>query len=396
MILPEGALRRAAWPGHRPAGTDDDFFLPGIGRFREAFSIFLVAGPGWFKYLMITGLQPGPEPRRIFMGRLETMADAARQAMIHVLDLEPQDRVLVVTDSATAACGQAFVDGASAHGCSVQVFFLPDEGRPLQKMPSAMPPLLEDTTVVVNAIVGDSREIPFRLQWIHAIEVTGRIRMGHSPGIDEDMMVSGSMNVDYARMMTAAEGLLANFAGAAGVHITTPAGCDLHLDLTDRAFIHDLKATVETGANLPCGEIYCAPVESGADGVLVVDGCFGTHGEVPAPVTITVAGGRAVDVACANEAVKGIVTGLMDTDRGARTIAELGIGLNPGARLTSRMLEAEKAHRTAHIAFGDNEGFPGGRNRSTMHMDYLIKQPTMQVSYPGGKTKVVMKDGDPV
>ena len=47
-----------------------------------------------------------------------------------------------------------------------------------------------------------------------------------------------------------------------------------------------------------------------------------------------------------------IINGLMDTDPGARTIAELGIGLNPGARMTARMLEAEKAFRTAHIAFG--------------------------------------------
>ena len=62
--------------------------------------------------------------------------------------------------------------------------------------------------------------------------------------------------------------------------------------MTGRPFIHDLKATVEVGANLPCGEIYCAPVETGADGILVVDGCFGCHGQVPAPVAITVAGGR--------------------------------------------------------------------------------------------------------
>ena len=78
-------------------------------------------------------------------------------------------------------------------------------------MPAEMPALLEDTTVVINAIVGDSREIPFRLQWIHAIEVSGRIRMGHSPGIDEDMMISGPMNVDYGQMLAAAEGLIAGF-----------------------------------------------------------------------------------------------------------------------------------------------------------------------------------------
>jgi len=330
------------------------------------------------------------------MDRLETMSAAAREAMIHVLDLVPEDRVLVVTDGATAVCGQAFVEGARAHGCPVTVFSLPDDNRPLQKMPPGMLSLLNDASVVINAIVGDHREIPFRLQWIHAIEVSGHIRLGHSPGIDEDMMVSGPMNVDYPQMLAAAGGLMAGFSGAANVHITTPAGTDLHLDVAGRHFIHDLKATVETGANLPCGEIYCAPVETGTDGILVVDGCFGSHGQVPSPVAITVAGGRAVDVTCDDDEVAGIITGLMDTDTGSRTIAELGIGLNPGARLTTRMLEAEKAHRTAHIAFGSNEGFPGGKNRSTMHMDYLIKQPSMEVMFHDGGSRVVIEDGVPV
>ena len=82
---------------------------------------------------------------------------------------------------------------------------------------------------------------------------------------------------------------------------------------------------------------------------------------------------------CDDDEVAGIINGLMDTDAGSRTIAELGIGLNPGARLTARMLEAEKAHRTAHIAFGSNEGMPGGKSHSTMHMDYLFNRPTIEV-----------------
>lgn len=330
------------------------------------------------------------------MNRLETMSAAARQAMKHVLDLVPEDRVLVVTDKATETCGEAFAAGARDHGCEVKTYHLPEHNRPLQQMPLEMNVLLDDVTVVINAIIGDCREIPFRLQWIHAIEVRGYLRMGHSPGIDEDMMVSGPMNVDYEKMLATAGDLMAGFTGAAGVHITTPAGTDLQLDLSGRQFTHDLKSTVEMGANLPCGEIYCAPVETGAEGILVVDGCFACHGMVPTPVSITVKGGQAEDVVGGTAKIVEIIKGLMDTDAGARTIAELGIGLNPGARLTERMLEAEKAHHTAHIAFGSNEGFPGGINYSTTHIDYLVLRPTMKVSLANGKSRLVMKDGKQV
>jgi leucyl aminopeptidase (aminopeptidase T) len=327
------------------------------------------------------------------MNRMETMSAAALEAMIHVLDLVPEDRVLVVTDRATSACGQAFTEGAKSHGCPVNVYNLPEHNRPLQAMPDEMPALLDDATVVINAIVGDCFEVPFRLQWINVIDLCGHVRMGHSPGINEDMMVSGPMNVDYGKMLAAADDLMAGFAGAEAVHITTAAGTDLHLDLTNRVFIHDLKSTVEVGANLPCGEIYCAPVETGADGVLIVDGCFASHGIVSSPVAITINTGQVVDVTGDDDKVIGIINELMDTDGGSRTIAELGIGLNPGARMTERMLEAEKAHRTAHIAFGSNEGFPGGLNHSITHLDYLFTRPTMEVFFSDGPSRMVMEDG---
>ena len=113
-------------------------------------------------------------------------------------------------------------------------------------------------------------------------------------------------------------------------------------------------------------------------------------------MSITVKGGQAEDVAGGTAEIVEIIKGLMDTDAGSRTIAELGIGLNPGARLTERMLEAEKAHHTAHIAFGSNEGFPGGINHSTTHIDYLVLRPTMNVSLTNGKSRLVMENGEPV
>jgi leucyl aminopeptidase (aminopeptidase T) len=97
-----------------------------------------------------------------------------------------------------------------------------------------------------------------------------------------------------------------------------------------------------------------------------------------------------------NDEIVGRINELMDTDKGSRTIAELGIGLNPGARMSERMLEAEKAHRTAHIAFGSNEGFPGGQNHSITHLDYLFMRPTMEVFFPGGAARLVMENGEPV
>ena len=64
--------------------------------------------------------------------------------------------------------------------------------------------------------------------------------MGHSPGIDEDMMTSGPLNVDYEVMVETSRKLRSGLEGADQVHLTTPAGTDLWLDLEGRRFVDDL------------------------------------------------------------------------------------------------------------------------------------------------------------
>jgi leucyl aminopeptidase (aminopeptidase T) len=322
------------------------------------------------------------------------MVAAARRAMIAALDLDPSDGVLVLGDDTVGRCAQAFAAAAESHGCTVVSAGLPDAVRPLTSLPDELRDLLAPpVTVVVNALDGRSDEVPFRIEWIKAIEDTGRIRMGHCPGITEEMMTGGSMDVDYEAMADRERRLLAGLDGAEQLHITAPGGTDLVLSVAGRPFVSDLKATVETGVNLPCGEVYAAPVEDAADGVLVVDGPVGGDGNPPAPVRITVAAGRVTDVACPDPDWQAMVQGYMATDAQANVICELGIGLNPGARLVGRMLEDEKALRTCHLAFGSNEGMPGGQSVSCMHIDYLIHRPSIAVVTADGERPLLM-DGN--
>ena len=327
------------------------------------------------------------------MRATQTMIDAALAGMTHVLDLVPSDQVLIITDEATSICGHAFHQAAIEYGCSSVLYQLPEEHRPLQKMPDDMHPLLDGKSIVINAIVGDAREIPFRLEWIFKVEAAPKVRMGHSPGINAEMMTAGPLNVDYGAMKKMGDFLIKGFEKAASVHISTKLGTDLILDLMDREMVSDLKAVPGTGANLPCGEVYCCPVETGANGTLIIDGCFGSCGIVPSPVTFKLQNGQVVHIGCDDQATLEQVTSLLDTDDGSRTIAELGIGLNPGARLSDNMLEAEKVQGTAHIAFGSNQGMPGGQNKSQTHIDYLFRAPTIVVTEQGGNTRTVMQDG---
>ena len=321
------------------------------------------------------------------------MISAALRAMEAALDLRPDDRVLVVGDEVCASCAAAFADAARGYGCTVDTYDLPPTGRPLEAVPADLVARIPGPTVVINAIPAHTAETPFRIQWLSLVERQPDIRMAHAPGISADMMTGGSLDVDYRRMHLREELVLDLLLGAESLRLQTDLGTDLTVDVAGRRFISDLKAQPGCCINLPCGEVYCAPVEGSARGVVVVDGPVGYEGVPPLPVRIAIADGRAVDVTCDDLVWRERVQRQLDHDDGARMVCELGIGLNPGARLVGRMLEDEKALRTAHVAFGDNQGFPGGRNRSGRHVDCLVHLPTIAVRR-GDAWSLVLKDGD--
>jgi len=328
------------------------------------------------------------------VGELSQMAKAAQNAMIHVLNLKAEDEVLVVTDEVTQRIGEAFQNAAAEYGCRVATYTLVEQGRPMTEVPGELRDMLEGKTVAINAFKALAEEVPFRIKWILDIIATKRILLGHCPGITEKMMTEGPMNVDYPTMLANAENLMQSFQHAKSTHITTAGGSDLVLDIEDRAFLTDVKATIEHGSNLPCGEIFCAPVETAANGLLVIDGTVSHLGQLTQPLHMTLRDGRIQKMECEDQEMITRVEKLLGADDEAKVIGELGIGVNPGAKLVGNMLEDEKAFRTAHIAFGNNAEFPGGQNHSTTHHDFLFRQPTFVVTYKDGSTRTLIEDGE--
>jgi leucyl aminopeptidase (aminopeptidase T) len=72
-----------------------------------------------------------------------------------------------------------------------------------------------------------------------------------------------------------------------------------------------------------------------------------------------------------------------------RTIAELGIGVNPGATVTGTVILDEKARGTAHVAFGTNISF-GGANAAAVHIDAVLCRPTVCLD-----DATLIRDGEP-
>ncbi len=329
------------------------------------------------------------------MNNMQKMINSAQKAMIFVMNLTKDDAVLVITDEITNIVGESFYRAAIDYGCKAHLYSLPEKERPLTKIPDEMNELAKEITIVINAFEGFGDETPFRLKWIKKILATKSIRLGHAPGINEAMMTKGPMNIDYGAMAKTAYKLAEILENAKTAHVSSLSGTDILLEIEDRGFSTDVRITREPYlANLPCGEIWCGPIETQGNGIIVCDGSIGDIGKVKKPLRITVNDGKIINLKSKDKKLVKRVKELISVDEEASIIGELGIGLNPGAKLNGILLEDEKALKTAHIAFGNNTDMQGGQNTSETHRDFLFYNPTIRITYKDDSSKIIMEDGN--
>lgn len=323
----------------------------------------------------------------------DIMIERAKNALSAVLEMKSNDKVLIVTDEKKKDIGNAFFLGAEKLGGKVKIFTLAEKNRPLCNIPKELLPLIsEGNEIIINVFEGYAKETPFRIKLIKK-EISTNARVGHCPGITKEMMIEGPMGADYIQLKKVIEKFMKLFENAEEVHITAPGGTDITLEIEDRAFDTDVLILPGTFGNLPAGEIWCAPVENRANGVIVCDGSIGDVGQVKKPLRIEVKYGHVRAMECDDNELLVKIWDLINLDEMSSVVGELGIGLNPKARITGNLLEDEKANKTAHIAFGNNTEMPNGKNNSSTHRDFLFYNPTILVRYVDETEKVVMKDG---
>jgi aminopeptidase len=153
------------------------------------------------------------------------------------------------------------------------------------------------------------------------------------------------------------------------------------------------KAGGDTGLNIPSGEVFIAPLETTANGVIrfpvvVIPGFGRIDG-----LTLTFKDGKVDDFSA--DSGKEKFAKFLESNTGEKDrIAELGIGCNPGAEFTNgSIIIDEKIYRTLHIAIGNNTGSYHGVNKASSHLD-MIKDMRKGSLYVDGR--LVMEGGEPV
>jgi hypothetical protein len=241
-----------------------------------------------------------------------------------------------------------------------------------------------------------------------------KLRTFWSPGITLGMF-KRTVPIDYTRLRSDAKRLCKILTGAESVKVVAPGGTDFTLSLRGRKAKADDGDYRQRGrgGNVPSGEAYACPALGSANGVIAFDGSIVLNdGEVviKRPILTEVNGGFVTKISGGKEASllrKSVKEGeakarqmgrsgdlrpelVQKYAKNAWAIGELGIGLNRKAKIVANMLEDEKVYGTCHFAIGSNYD---GDAEAMIHLDGLVKSPTITVVSKSGKVSEFMTDG---
>ncbi len=356
------------------------------------------------------------------------LREAAMVAMRDVIRLRAQETVLIVTNPA----GDVLDISMALYAATAEL-----GGSPAL----AVQPVKTQLDLAEAAVIGALRTEPDVMVSISAEKlgkdesalrtpyVTGERTYNHvfnyllgekisrafwSPGVTREMFVR-TVPIDYATMRRRCAALNVRLSEAASARVTAPGGTDLSVGLEGREARSDDGDFSEKGkgGNLPAGETFISPANGTCEGTIAFDGCMSLpDGEVipRSPIVCAVRAGFVRDIAGGLEAdmlrkalerasrmphdlARDGKLPAAEADgyaRNAYHIGEFGIGLNPAAAIVGNMLEDEKVFRTCHFALGSNYDEDA---KALTHLDGLVKEPTVELTYPDGRTEVVMRDG---
>jgi aminopeptidase len=149
-------------------------------------------------------------------------------------------------------------------------------------------------------------------------------------------------------------------------------GTDLTLDIEGRTAVNSAASVAYDSHNLPSGEVFTAPAD--AAGTVRFDVPMTVRGQRVRDAELTLKDGVVVDWTAAEG--EDALTGVIETDAGARRFGELGIGMNRGIdRATDQILFDEKMAGTVHLALGRayDACLPDGESgvESAVHVDLI-------------------------
>lgn len=366
------------------------------------------------------------------MGRFEgsyekSLGRAAHAAVDDVLAVRKDERILLISNPGrdVREISMAIFDACLDANAAPSLMFQREKGQ----FDFAEEEVVKAMTAEPDALISMSEERLGKDRWGMKNGYKGKRRYDHifdllyrekrsrafwSPGTTKDMF-RRTVPIDYSKLRKDCSRVVKTMAEARCVRVTAPGGTDVTVGIRGRKAKPDDGNFRKPGqaGNLPSGEVYVSPALGTMNGTIAFDGSIVLHeGEIviKRPIFAEISDGYVTSISGGAEALalgKSVHLGekkAMEAGkrgelspalaksyaRNSRSIGELGIGLNRKAMITANMLEDEKVYGTCHFAVGSNYD---GDADALIHLDGLVKRPTITVIGSNGQERLLMVAG---
>jgi len=310
---------------------------------------------------------------------------AANVLVRDLLRLKKGETVIVYGDpGADASVVRATVDAVEARGGVALEVWYRIKGPPGTEPPAPMAEAMRKADVLVEF----ARTYLITTRAFQRAMDAGTRHLCLT-GMDGDMMTRCIGNVSLPALKAFGVALQKMTGKAREIRVTSRAGTDLRFEVGRRPIILDTGECVVPGRDCYLGgQISWAALEGTIEGSLVLDGTVWPPDPLAPlrePIRLELAKGRIVSIG-GGEAAK-ILRDWIDHfhDRKMSHVAHFCFGFNPGAGITGKILEDERAFGVFVTGFGSQmASFKGGFTLAKSHIDGVTMKPS------------VFFDGEPV
>jgi len=296
----------------------------------------------------------------------EKLVQTASNILFKYLNARKKSKILLINDHEPNTVFDAFKSALEERGFPYKTAMLLETRGNNEPIPQLLNEMLWGKIIIA----------PTTKSITHCPETSKAAKKGAKiitlPSVTEEIFLK-IQDANFEEIEKIGKKVVKQLRGKSNIQITTPNGTNISFSIKKRE-LHGLEPK-EKGffRNLPTGEIYCAPIEETADGEIFLD----YWKDIIKPeqkAWIKVENGRIGEWNAAAEPYvkeQSVENGLI--------IAEFGIGTNKAHKKPiGNVLHDEKVYGSCHIAFGNNISF-GGKNKSAVHNDIILMNPTILV-----------------
>jgi aminopeptidase len=301
----------------------------------------------------------------------------AKNAVRVCLNIQPHERVTVITDEASKDIAASLIQEIEAVGAPIGAFVLEEcAPRPLAHLPPEIAADMETSQVSIFCARAQQNELLSRMEMTDIVN-RRKMRHAHMVNISRDIMLQG-MRADFHAVDEISKKVIAIVSQAKSIRCTTPAGSDFTATMNPNYRWLKTSGLIspEKWGNLPGGEVFTTPGE--VNGRFVIDGVVGDYlcekyGNLKHnPLTVKIDQNRLVSAESSNQALRDDFWQYTHTDENSDRVGEFAIGTNIQLKQVIGQILQDEKFPGIHIAFGNPYGAHTGADwYSATHIDVV-------------------------